>query len=81
MFIKFESPHCTGDEFILNSSTIRGVYLTQEDCEFYCVQIETEHDYCTYDVCIGDKKKCKAVFDRITDGLERQNYFVKVSKD
>ncbi len=77
MFIKFESPHGTGDEFVLNSSAIRGVYL-MDNCEFYCVQIETEHDYCTYDICIGDRKKCKAVFDRIAAGLESQNYFVKV---
>lgn len=77
MFIKFESPHCTGDEFVLNSSAIRGVYL-MNNCELYCVQIETEHDYLTYDVCKGDRKKCKAVFDRIADGLESQNYFVKV---
>lgn len=77
MFIKFESPNGTGNEFILNSSAIRGVYLT-DNCELYCVQIETEHDYLTYDVCKGDRKKCKAVFDRIADGLESQNYFVKV---
>lgn len=38
MFIKFESPHGTGDEFVLNSSAIRGVYL-MDNCEFYCVQI------------------------------------------
>lgn len=80
MFIKFESPHGTGDEFILNSSAIRGVYL-MNNCESYFVQIETEHDYFTYDVCEGDRKKCKAVFDRIAGGLERQNCFVKVSKD
>lgn len=77
MFIEFFPTRDAPSRVAVNSSAIRGVYLT-DNCELYCVQIETEHDYLTYDVCKGDRKKCKAVFDRIADGLESQNYFVKV---